>query len=353
MTQFKDLRFDEVRARLEEHRLLTPGPRIAEQAYRGIHGALAPDFASVPGLSKRKVPRLEQVFAVDSLTMESVEVAEDGGRRYGFRLRDGALIESVLIPRHDRWSLCVSSQAGCALACQFCATGMLGLKRNLEPWEIVDQVLAVSRHAGVRVGGVVFMGMGEPLQNEANVLRACSVLTCRQGLQISPRRIRISTAGMVPAIHRFADARHRMELVFSLVSAVPEKRARLMPIQGTYGFDSLLEAIRAYAASRPGRHVTLEYIAIRDLTLGEEDTEAIRRHLTGFPFILNVIPLNPVPGSGLKAPTRTEVKAWTEGLRPLGFPVKVRWSVGRDRFAGCGQLGAALTVDPLPQSPWR
>ena len=139
------------------------------------------------------------------------------------------------------------------------------------------------------------------------------------------------------------------ELSATGVSAIPEKRAALMPVQRTYGFEVLLDAIREYAASRPGKPVTLEYIAIRGLTLGEEDIEAIREHLVGFPFILNVIPLNPVRGSGLEAPTRAEVKAWTARLRPLGFPVKVRWSFGQDRSCGCGQLGSvAEAAEAVP-----
>ncbi|MAB89738.1 MAG: 23S rRNA (adenine(2503)-C(2))-methyltransferase RlmN [Planctomycetota bacterium] len=339
---FKGLHLDEVHGALQAGGLLERGPLIAEQAYRGVHGQFAQRFSDIRGLSHRKVPRLEDTFSLDAISLESVHGADDRSRRYVFRLRDGAVVESVLIPRHARWSLCVSSQAGCALGCQFCATGMIGLKRNLEPWEIIDQVLQVSRHAGVRVAGIVFMGMGEPLQNEVAVFQACRVLSCREGLQLSPRKIQISTAGVVPAIHRFAASDHRMDLVFSLVSAVPEKRAALMPIQKKYGFHDLLDAIRAYADSRPKRHVTLEYIAIRGLTLGDDDIEAIQEHLVGFPFILNVIPLNPVAGSGLEAPGREEVREWTERLRPLGFPVKVRFSAGQGRLAGCGQLGATL-----------
>lgn len=348
--QFLDLDYDEVNGHLASLGLLDRGPLLAEQAYRGMHARTAESFAAIPGLSHRKVTRLESAFAHDPIRLEAVHEGEDGGRRYAFRLHDGAIVESVLLPRHDRYSLCVSSQAGCALACEFCATGRLGLTRNLEPHEIVGQVLAVSRHAGVRIGGVVFMGMGEPLQNERAVFKTCRILQCPEGLQLSPRKIQISTAGVVPAIHRFAQAGHRMELIFSLTSAVPEKRAQLMPIQKTYGFDAFLEAIRAYAATRRGRHVTLEYIAIRGLTMGDEDVEALRDNLTGFPFILNVIPLNPVPGSTLEAPTRDEVKAWSERLRPLGFPIKVRWSFGKDRLAGCGQLGASLLQGPGQES---
>jgi 23S rRNA (adenine2503-C2)-methyltransferase len=343
---FLDLTRDEVRAHLEGLGLLARGPLAADQAFLGVHEKLAKDFASVQGLSWRKVARLTAAFDERPLDLAEAHEAEDGSVRYGWNLADGAVAESVLIPRHGRYSLCLSSQAGCALACRFCATGRLGLRRNLRVHEIVSQVLQAARLAGVRIDGLVFMGMGEPLQNEAAVLQACRILTGVGGQQISPRKISISTAGIVPAIHRFAAASHRMNLVFSLVSAVPEKRGMLMPIQRTYPFDAFLDAIRAYSRSRPGKHVTLEYIAIKGLTLGDDDIEALRTNLTGFPFILNVIPMNPVQGSGLEAPTRAEVKAWSERLRPLGFPVKVRRSAGQDRFAGCGQLGSALLARP-------
>jgi 23S rRNA (adenine2503-C2)-methyltransferase len=179
--------------------------------------------------------------------------------------------------------------------------------------------------------------------NDRAVIAACGILAERFGLQISRRRMVISTAGVVPAIRRFADQGHRMKLVFSLGSAVPEKRAVLMPIQKRWGFGEFLDAVRHYSRSIGGKHVTLEYIAIHGLTLGDDDIDALREHLTGFRFILNVIPLNPVDGT-LEAPTRAEVQAWTDRLRPLGFPVKVRHSFGRSGLAGCGQLGAGLLL---------
>lgn len=330
----------EVRSRLEAMGALAAGRRLAEQAFRGVHQHLAPTFSDIPGLSHRKAPLLDAAFRPTPLELVDVQPSWDRSSRFVFRLEDGAVIESVLIPHHGLLTACVSSQAGCALACAFCATGRLGLRRNLRADEIVAQVHQMARHTGQRVSGVVFMGMGEPLQNERAVFRACRVLGAREGAQISPRRITISTAGLVPAIHRYAAAGHRMNLVFSLVSAVPEKRARLMPIQETFGFDAFLDAIRAYAATRR-RHVTLEYVAIRGLTLGDDDAEAIRQHLRGFRFILNVIPLNPI-GTDLESPSRREVRAWTEKLRPLGFPVKIRRSSARDQLGGCGQLGASF-----------
>jgi 23S rRNA (adenine2503-C2)-methyltransferase len=327
------------------------GAELIPRAWRQVMREHCPDLASLSEIAPRKRSALAQAFSHTLPEIASTHASWDKSVRYALRLTDGAVVEAVLIPHHGLWSACVSSQAGCGLACQFCATGRMGLQRNLAAHEIVGQVLAIQRHARVRISDLVFMGMGEPLQNEREVLSACDVFAENEGLQIGKRRMVISTAGIVPAIDRFAAAGHKMKLVFSLGSAVPEKRARLMPIQELWSFERLLESIRNYAASLRGKHVTLEYIAIRNLTLGDDDIEAIREHLHGFKFILNIIPLNPVDPS-LEAPTREEVLAWSQKLRPLGFPVKIRRSSGRDQFAACGQLGRTLlSEDTLAQAP--
>jgi 23S rRNA (adenine2503-C2)-methyltransferase len=314
---------------------------LALRLYRAVHREGSSTLEGVAGVGRARREAAHGLFSTGALEPALARPSWDRSVHYAFRLGDGAVVESVLLPHHGRWTACVSSQAGCALACTFCATGRLGLLRNLRASEIVAQVHAIARHSGHRISDLVFMGMGEPLQNEDEVIRACTILADPHGAQISRRRMVISTAGVVPAIHRYAAAAHRMPLVFSLASADPDKRARLMPIQRRYGFDAFLDAVRTYARSRGGRHVTLEYLAIAGLTLGEDDVLAIRRHLTGFRFILNVIPLNPVDPE-LRPPLMEEVHAFTDRLRPLGFPVKIRRSFGRDRTAGCGQLGTML-----------
>jgi 23S rRNA (adenine2503-C2)-methyltransferase len=322
---------------------LKDAPLLPEQIFRGIHQRGQHNLDSIEGVSKRKLAFLARHVCLDVPELLKVESSWDQSARYAFRLADSAIVEAVLIPHHGKWTACVSSQAGCALACQFCATGRLGLKRNLTVSEIVAQVLVLGSHSGYRISDLVFMGMGEPLQNERAVFKACSILSSPLSAQISPKRMVISTAGVVPAIQRFARSDHRMKLVFSLGSAIPEKRLQLMPIQRTYGFEEFLSSIAEYARSRGNRFVTLEYVAISGVTLGQDDLLAIRENLVGrFPFILNVIPMNPVNQSGLTAPTWHEVKEWSEQLRPLGFPVKVRRSAGKDQVAGCGQLGTRL-----------
>jgi 23S rRNA (adenine2503-C2)-methyltransferase len=314
---------------------------LPARLYEGIQRDRARSIGDVGGVSSAKLEAASAAFSDESLELVSVHRSWDLSARYAFRLRDGAIVESVLLHHHGLWTVCVSSQAGCPLACAFCATGQLGLKRDLEAWEIVDQVLQVGRDRGVRISDIVFMGMGEPLLNEAAVYQAAAILHESHGCQISAKRIVISTSGVVPAIHRFIDARRPFRLVFSLASADPAKRAALMPIQQRFGFDEFLDAVRRYERHRGGKHVTLEYVAIRNFTMGDDDVEAIRTNLTGFRFILNVIPLNPI-GNHLESPTMAEVRAWTQKLRPLGMPVKVRYSGGKDQLAGCGQLGRSL-----------
>ncbi|HYC76712.1 MAG TPA: radical SAM protein, partial [Planctomycetota bacterium] len=336
--------FEEVVERLRAHGLREGAAMLPAALYRGVFVDRVARIADTAGVSPRKLAAAAEVF--DDASLELVETAPswDRSARYVFRCPDGALVESVRIHHHGRWTVCVSSQAGCALACRFCATGKLGVKRNLEAWEIVDQVLQVGRLSDVRISDIVFMGMGEPLMNEAEVYRAAEVMTEARGLQISARRIVISTAGVIPAIRRFVDDARPYRLVFSLGCAVPAKRLELMPVQAKWGFDELLDAIRRYEAYRGGKHVTLEYVAIRNRTMGDDDVEALRRLAeTGLRFILNVIPLNPVDDAdGLVAPTMEETRAWTGSLRGLGFPIKVRYSGGKDQLSGCGQLGRAL-----------
>ena len=341
LPNIRGLRFDEVLARVRAHpsRLKTGG--LPDCLYRAIHRERHVSAASSPliGWPKREIVR--SLFDDRRLELVERRVAGDLNARQVWRLADDRLVESVLLWHHDLWTVCVSSQAGCPLACRFCATGMLGLQRNLEAWEIVDQVLQTGREGGVRVSDVVFMGMGEPLLNEEEVYRAAAVLSDARGCQISPRRITISTSGIIPAIHRFIDERRPYRLVFSLTSADPVKRGELMPVQKTNPFEELIDAIRRYERHRGGRHVTLEYVAIKNRTMGDDDIEAIRKHLRGFNFILNVIPMNAV-GNELESPTMEEVRDWTQKLRPLGFPIKVRYSGAQEELGGCGQLGKSL-----------
>jgi len=269
-----------------------------------------------------------------------VSVSSDTTRKLLVGLHDGKVVESVLIPREERLTLCISSQVGCALDCQFCATARLGLLRNLEPAEIVAQVL----HARVLatpepLTNYVFMGMGEPLANYDRLLRAIEIMTARWGLGISPRRITVSTAGLVPQLERLA-ADTAVNIAVSLTAARDELRDELMPINRRYPLERLMGACRRLNLPRRKR-VTLEYVMLRDVNDSQRDAQDLVRLVHGIPVKVNLIPFNPFPGSRYERPTDESVDAFQRRLLASGVHATVRKSRGRDIEAACGQLASA------------
>jgi 23S rRNA (adenine2503-C2)-methyltransferase len=282
----------------------------------------------------------EARLSQERLRLEAREDARDGFRRYLFGLRDGARVEAVRIPLYDTHHVaCLSSQAGCALACAFCATGRLGLERNLEAWEMVAQFLEVREDSSRPVTGAVFMGQGEPFHNYDAVLAAAHVLCDPAGGRVDARKISISTAGVVPMIRRYTAEGHKFRLCVSLNAATPEKRAALMPVERGYPLEELVDAVREHAARR-GR-VTLEYVMISGVNVGEEDAAALGRLLRGIPVRLNPIAVNDATGR-FRPPPEVEWNAFRDALaRELpGQPVVRRYSGGQDRNAACGMLAS-------------
>jgi 23S rRNA (adenine2503-C2)-methyltransferase len=292
--------------------------------------------------------RREVLDRVDALAVpgDLAEVARvdalDGFRRYLFELPDGARVEAVRIPLYDTHHVvCVSSQAGCALGCAFCATGALGLVRSLRSWEIVRQVQRIRADSTRPVTGVVFMGQGEPFQNYDAVLDAAYALCDPAGGRIDARRISISTAGIVPMIRRYTAEGHKFRLCVSLNAATPEKRAALMPVERGFPLGELVEAIREHAARR-GR-VTLEYVMMAGVNVGEEDAAALAALLRGIPIRLNPIAVNDASGR-FRPPDEAEWKRFRDALaRELpGQPVVRRYSGGQDEHAACGMLASRI-----------
>jgi 23S rRNA (adenine2503-C2)-methyltransferase len=321
---------------------------LAVAMYR--NGALTrEEIAARASLGRRRLSRVEAALRLGPLLSlkRRVESKEDGSARLVLainRLERKELIEAVTIPRRQDLTLCLSSQAGCALACTFCATGLLGFRANLTAGEILEQAAWAQRTAGRRITDAVFMGMGEPFLNYDAVLSAAYRLTATEGAQISHRKIILSTAGIVPRIRQYTREGHPFQLFFSLTSALQEKRRRLMPIEATYPLSELRDAIGEHQKSRRrNRHVTLEYVAIPGENMREEDIDALEQFIEGLPCILNVIPYNSI-GGGFRPPTWAEVKAFTSALRRLQIPVKIRYSSGKSVAAGCGQLAADLVA---------
>ncbi|MBI4876090.1 MAG: 23S rRNA (adenine(2503)-C(2))-methyltransferase RlmN [Acidobacteria bacterium] len=277
------------------------------------------------------VGRLEPVRHFDSL---------DGTRRYLLRLADGRTVEAVLMPEAARDTICISTQVGCPVDCRFCLTARMGLERNLTAGEIAGQVLHVVReHAldprDARVN-VVLMGMGEPLLNLANVLKATRLATDPEGIGLSPRRITLSTAGIIPKIAELGREPVRPKLAISLNASSEEQRRELMPITRKYPLKDLLDACRAYPL-RPWERLTFEYVLLRDVNDTDADARRVVRLLARLKCKVNLIALNPGPGIPFETPAPERVASFQEILK-RSVPCFIRKPRGRDVYAACGQL---------------
>ena len=295
----------------------------------------------------RPVPRSVEAAVerlIDRRRLEIVERAtdpSDGFVKYLFRMHDGAFAEAVRIPLEapGRFTVCLSSQVGCAMACDFCATGRLGLTRHLEPWEIVAQFVAVRDEAPGSVTGAVFQGQGEPLHNYANVLRAAEILAHPCGGRISAKAITISTVGLVPAIERLAREQRPLRLIVSLTSAIDERRRALLPKAAAWPVRELADAVRNYQRAVGGR-ITIAWVVLGGINTGADEVEALRELFDGVPLRLNLIDVNDARPDGYRRASEEELATFRDGLRTLGVPVVRRYSGGAEKHAACGMLAA-------------
>ncbi|MEO5721159.1 MAG: 23S rRNA (adenine(2503)-C(2))-methyltransferase RlmN [Chthoniobacterales bacterium] len=270
--------------------------------------------------------------------------AKDTTQKFLFRLRDGNLIESVLIPatlgasgeRSDRRTICVSSQVGCAYGCKFCASGLDGWTRNLDAGEIVAQLLAVEAETGERIDNVVFMGMGEPLANLQNLLRAIRIINAPWGLEIGARHISVSTSGLAPQIRELAAVPTQFRLALSLHGATDEVRSQIMPVNRKYPLDVLLEACDYYVARK--RRMLFEYILIADVNDTDEQAHQLAKHARRLSAKVNLIPYNTVQGLTWSRPSRARQERFHSILREHGIGSTLRLEKGHDIDAACGQL---------------
>jgi 23S rRNA (adenine2503-C2)-methyltransferase len=276
--------------------------------------------------------------------------ARDGFVKYLFESPLGGRFEAVRIPLFDKkYVVCVSSQVGCALACDFCMTGKLGFQRNLEAWEMLDQVLRIRQEGELPVRGVVFMGMGEPLLNFSNAAKAARVMCHPAGLAISGRAITFSTAGWVPGIRRYRAERLPYRLAFSLTSAIPAKRAQVLPVEKTWPLATLVEEIRAYAAERNERAM-VAYVMIKGFNTGLEDALALKQLFDGVPLKLDLIDVTDPTGK-YQPPDAEELAAFRNHLQVLKVPIARRYSGGKDIGAACGTLEASQRGGEVLDAP--
>ncbi|MEM1180839.1 MAG: 23S rRNA (adenine(2503)-C(2))-methyltransferase RlmN [Acidobacteriota bacterium] len=314
-------------------------PFRVKQIYKALHERGLADFDSMTDLSQALRSTLHENFRIENPEIAERHEASDGTTKYLFRLDDGATIEAVDIPDGKRRTVCVSSQAGCALACQFCVTGFWGAGRNLTAGEILAQVRAVEAVPRPETHGLnlVFMGMGEPFLNLENLKTALMILLER----ISWRRITVSTAGVVPGVEAMAGWERRPQLAISLHAPDEERRNQLMPINMRYPLADLIPALRAFPLNK-GEHITFEYLMLDGFNDSLDDADLLVRLLSGLSAKMNLIPLNPDPvlDPRLKPSRPEQVTAFVDRLRGRGLMTTVRKQRGDDVSAACGQLRA-------------
>ena len=324
---------------LDELRALGDTPQGARDVVLNLHRHGARDWTAL-GAGKARRARMEERFRFGPLLEPAgLRTAADGTRKYLFRAGKDVEVEIVLIRAGKRVTACVSSQAGCALGCTFCATAAMGLVRDLSAGEITESILLAEREAGVRVSDVVFMGQGEPLQNYDAVMAACGNLNHQYGPGIGRKHISISTSGLVPQILRFAAEKQRWRMYLSLHAAVQETRAALMPVARRWPLPELLDAMRTVQRACAMPWLTFQYVAIPGVNMDDRHVDALATELWGLNYILNVIPWNEIDAP-YRPPTWAEVKDFTTRLRRVGCPVKIRYSAGKREGMGCGQLSA-------------
>jgi len=298
------------------------------------------DFSEMTNISKALREELARSCEITPPELVDRLVSSDGTEKYLFRLADGELIESVLIPDEKRVTLCISSQAGCALGCGFCLTGAGGYRRDLLPHEITGQVFMAKELADPReITNYVLMGMGEPLMNTDNVFEAVRRLTSPDMFGISGRRITLSTAGVVPGIRALGEAGLGVNLAVSLNATTDEVRSRIMPINKKYPISELVRALKEFPMEQR-RRITIEYVMLKGLNDTITDADRLARILRGLRCKVNLIPFNPHDGSEFQKPDEADVLAFQERLADRGYTAFIRTSRGADILAACGQLRA-------------
>jgi 23S rRNA (adenine2503-C2)-methyltransferase len=303
------------------------------------------EFPQMTDLAKEFRALLEQRARISHFTDPVIEVSVDGSVKFGFRLEDDNFIESVLIPEGERNTLCVSSQVGCAMGCNFCQTGAMGFKRNLKPSEMVNQVCAVQdwliKEGKKKLNNLVFMGLGEPLANMDNLLKALSILTEQKGLDFASRRITVSTCGMIPQMLEFGK-KSDANLAISLHAVDDRTRNMLMPINKKYPIKDLLAACREYQMKKRQR-IMFEYVLIDGINDADETAVQLAEMLRGIPCKINLLAMNEGEIAGFRSSSQDRILRFQDILRKRGYTVFLRQSRGADISAACGQLAGKLS----------
>ena len=339
MQNIKDFTLEELRGELVK---IGEKPFRAEQIFSWIYRENVTSFEEMTNLSKDLRKKLEENYTLNNYKILSKLESKDGTKKYLFDVLDGNAIETVLMEYKFGKSICISSQIGCKMGCKFCASTGIPFIRSLTAGEIAEQILAVERDEKIKVSNVVFMGIGEPLDNFENVIRAISLLNEPKGLNIGARHISISTSGVVPKIYELADRKLQCTLSISLHATTNEKRSSMMPVNNAYPIEELMKACRYYI-EKTNRRISFEYALAKDSNDNLEDAKRLVKLLHGMLAHVNLIPINPIENGAYSKSTNENILKFRDYLNDNGITATVRRELGSDIEAACGQLRRKFT----------
>ena len=334
MKNIKDYDIEELKQELQS---MQEKPYRAEQIFKWLYVDNVKSFDEMTNLSLELRKKLEQNYKICNYKILKKQEAKDGTKKYLFDIGDGNAIETVLMSYHHGYSICVSSQIGCKMGCKFCASTGINFIRSLSCGEIIEQILAVQKDENIRISNIVFMGIGEPLDNYDNVIKAIRIINYPKGLNIGARHISISTSGLVPNIYRLADENIQCTLSISLHATNNEKRSEMMPINNRYNIEELMQACKDYIKNT-NRRISFEYALAKDNNDNLEDAKELVKLLKGMLCHVNLIPINKIENGKYTKSTNENIIRFRDYLNDHGIVATIRRELGSDIEAACGQL---------------
>ena len=334
MKNIKDYDLKELK---EEFINMGEKPFRAEQVFKWLYESKVNSFDEMTNLSLELREKLKQNYDMHNFNILKKQESSDGTKKYLFDVLDGNAIETVLMSYHHGYSICVSSQIGCKMGCKFCASTGINFIRSLTSGEIVEQILAVERDNNIRISNVVFMGIGEPLDNYDNVVNAIRIINNQKGINIGARHISISTSGLVPKIYQLAEENIQCTLSISLHATTDEKRSIMMPVNNRYNIEKLLQACKDYI-EKTNRRISFEYALAKDNNDNLEDAKRLVKLLKGMLCHVNLIPINKIENGAYTKSTNENIIKFRDYLNDHGIVATIRRELGSDIDAACGQL---------------
>ncbi len=334
MKNIKNYNLDELKQELIS---LGEKPYRAEQIFKWLYIDKVIEFDEMTNLSLELREKLKQNYTMCNFKILKKQEAQDGTKKYLFDVLDGNAIETVLMEYHHGKTICVSSQIGCKMGCKFCASTGIAFIRNLEPGEIVEQILAVEQDIGEHISNIVFMGIGEPFDNYDNVMQAIHIINNQKGLNIGARHISISTSGIVPKIYEFADEKLQCTLSISLHATNNQKRSEMMPVNNAYPLEELMKACKEYI-KKTNKRISFEYALAKDNNDNLEDAKALVKLLSGMLCHVNLIPINKIENGKFTKSSNENIIKFRDYLNEHGIVATIRRELGSDIDAACGQL---------------